>query len=257
LSNLNDKVRGGLDLSIDLAESGQTMRMTKILKEAQRLGRGSIPGLLASGWLQFQYGWKPLISDLFGCADESIRVVTNHLQRIQGKAQMAYRTPSNYSPSVIRAVTGKQACTIGIELNVPDFDLSRWSSLNPVSIAYELVPFSFVVDWVYDIGSTLRNFETAVCNETNFVAGYVSELRYITETRRVDLSKAVVQGENITRTEHHYMSYRTEIDFQRSILHSYPLPLQPQISLEMGWQRVTSAAALLSQMFEIAMSKRR
>lgn len=121
-------------------------------------------------------------------------------------------------------------------------DLARWTSLNPISIAWELMPYSFVVDWFYDIGSTLRNFETALLYN-QYVTGYVDELYVAVSKEDVDLKKRpAFQG-------YRYRSkgYRRKIDFNRSVLTSAPLPRKPQWKVSMGWQRWMSAWALSSQ----------
>lgn len=270
--------RGGLDLSVDLAEAGQAAKMlrstSKLLglvrsipelgplinratRQAQdgRLGRESAISIgkeIGDRWLEYQYGWKPLLNSIYGAADESLRVVLNKIQNFRATVRLPMSEPAGqwiheiYIPGEDRYnVIRKQSCDISIEMEVPSWDPARWSSLNPASIAWELMPYSFVVDWVYDIGGCLRRMESALLYSKRFKRGYVSELyNYFGAYQHegnwdTNLSGLVVQGR--------LSAYARKVEFQRSIFTSVPAGNLPTIRAELGSSRLLSAAALLSQ----------
>lgn len=259
LSRLNEKARGGLDLSIDLAESHQTVQMFKAIsklesytKGLQRFVKGKYGALtsLADYWLQYQYGWRPLVQDVFDTVD-LLQKRAVQLQRFKGSVTRPLRDftqtdqiINGFNVPVFNKVKGKEGCKIVIVLTVPDWDLAKFTSLNPVSIAWELLPYSFVADWFFDIGSMLRNYETAMLYNSRFKDGYVSYLK--AGTRECSTSfRGTANGYNV---ETH--ATRASYDFAyflRQPLTSYPFPRPPTISCELGWQRLTSAASLLSQ----------
>lgn len=273
LEKLNSKARGDLDLGVAIAEAGQTIRMIRSLKRFNVFAkkRSSPPKKggpkywedkfggskdVANGWLQYQYGWKPLMSDIFGAADESLRIVINQLQRfkagvrmpVAGSGDILYRSVEGVNAKVKREGQGIQACTIAIELEVPSFDLARWSSLNPVSLGWELVPYSFVVDWFYDVGSYLRNMETALLFNTRFRSGYISEL-FVWDGKEVcDNSVVYPIGATETRWFQGCESLIRQRKFVRSKLTSYPLPRKPTFKVDLGSERLFSAASLLRQL---------
>lgn len=268
LNRLNDKVRGGLDLSIALAESGTTKRMIKntfkVLNHARKLkppgGFGSTRDV-ANGWLQFQYGWKPLLGDVYGAANEAIRVVVNKLERISASARIPegrtyVREYASYGSStnvpVKRTVSegSFSGCKIGVSLEIPpdSFRLDRWTSVNPVSIAWELVPYSFVVDWFFDIGSYLRNIETGLLMGGYFRSGYVSE---IWRSEVLDELSNWVSPVTLYNQKHRYtdnVGERLDIIFTRARLSNYPFPRRPTLRVDLGSQQLFSAAALLRQL---------
>lgn len=265
LDRLNQKVRGGLDLSVAMAESSATFRMVRALTKAKRYFSGIGSKRWANEWLQLQYGWKPLLSDIYGAADE-ITNVSMDMMRFKGRAgygkdaSVGRLTPSyvdisgvsNYTDgpvSTMSKVKTFNACEIVVNLKYPTTvqQLARWTSLNPLSIAWELVPYSFVVDWFVDIGSYMRNLETSVIYNSAFSSGYKSELRVVNYfddanynyggnnyfTRVVKVG-AVGKGRLIT--------------FSRTLLTSYPSPRRPTINTDLSSSRLLSAAALLRQM---------
>jgi hypothetical protein len=266
LNRLNDKVRGNLDLSVALAEAGTTTRMIKntlkLLRHARKLkppgGFGSTRDV-ANGYLQFKYGWKPLLSDIFGVADESIRIVQNKIQRISAGSKVRESGPVtvvyssiNGSPNVpamrMRAESSFSGCRIGVILQIPPsaFRLDRWMSMNPISIGWELIPYSFVVDWVYDIGSYLRNMETALLYNTVFYSGYVTEIRRVEAEDFVANYDQVVNGVRHTIPE--AKGKLLHIEFFRRRLSAYPLPRKPTIDVSLSSSQLFSAAALLRQL---------
>lgn len=269
LEKFNSKVRGELDLSIALAEAGTTTRMvrgiTKVVNLAKMRGVGGLDDL-ANGWLQWQYGWKPLVSDVFRAADEAIRVVTHEIEKIRARVtipiwiQDKYIMSSKsidglYEPVMYRLIKGKASCTIAGRLNVSQFDLARWTSLNPVSIGWELIPYSFVVDWFIDVGSWLRNIETELRYGSAWNGGYVSELFAYDSIETSDSSKTWVSvGAGTTRWLKVTGGKRYR-QFQRQPLPSYPLARAPTFKVDLGSQRMISAAALLYQIFSGAVTK--
>lgn len=266
LNRLNERVRGGLDLSIALAEAGTTKRMIRntlrVLSHARRLkppgGFGSTRDV-ANGYLQYRYGWRPLLGDVFDAADESLRVVTNRLMKVTASARIPEdRTYTRYTsfsgvpnvPVERKVKAGSfSGCKLGVSLEIPNsaFQLDRWTSLNPISIAWELIPYSFVVDWFLDIGSTLRNVETALLYNTQFRGGYKSEIW------RSDIEDEISAWKSPPLYGRQYLFHDVygelyEVKFNRTILLSYPFPRRPTFKVDLGSAQLFSAAALLRQL---------
>lgn len=252
IDKLNDKARGDLDLSIDFAEWHQTARMLKatdqftgMMKTA--VGRFGPIKLASSLWLQYTYGVKPLLSDIYGAADESLRTVINKTERFRARATETYKPryvsfSTIFGPQNVKVITGtvKRSVTYGVDVRTPEFDPTRWSSLNPVSIAWEVMPYSFVVDWFLNVGGYLRNMETAVLYANRFRTGYCSRLSVwdlkVQETRPVTGGSQLWQG------------YYSGNGFDRATLTSYPAPSLPSFKAQLGSSRLLSAASLLANL---------
>lgn len=131
---------------------------------------------LASNWLALQYGWKPLVSDIYEAAvfiDHQLRNPLVHRVVVRRKAggrqdgnivNVTLRT----SPTVSikhRVISTRQIVALLSEVNT-----IRLSGLtDPASIAWELLPWSFVVDWVIPIGTWLENKSLANALTGTFV----------------------------------------------------------------------------------------
>lgn len=268
LDKLNGKVRGNLDLSIDLAEAGTTYRMLKAVSTmfsslrhpGRVLRRFGDTRDLANGYLSYKYGWKPIVDDIFGAADESLRICINRIQHIKAGKRMPTAREEYFSKSMLNFPAlpirreirpgSFQGCTIGVSLEMPDdaFAWNHWASLNPVSIAWEVLPYSFVVDWFYNVSGYLRNFETAMLYRTQFRSGYVSEMY------RSDWVDRIV-GESYSRNASPYKydlydssANCTHVQFQRRQLASYPFPRPPTFTVDLSASKLWSAAALLRQL---------
>ena len=253
LDKLNEKVRGSLDLSVDIAEAGQTAKMLKVTDQITDLARTAnrtFGPLKAAGnlWLQWTYGVRPLLSTVYGCAEESVRLVLNKTENFQSRASEYIVNPDITLDSIFGLLTYKstgrlkRSVTLGANLRTDQFDLSRFTSLNPVSIAWELIPFSFVADWFYDVGSYLRNLETYLLYNNKFNSGYRTDLK----VGSFSLERNVYFDGGFSLASGNYRV--TEI--RRSVLNSYPVPYLPSFEANLGSSRLLSAAALLSTLLK-------
>lgn len=257
LSRLNEKVRGTLDLSVLLAQAGLTVRMFRASENARlflqtfRGWRGLIKGT-SEARLAFAYGWSPLASDIYSTANESVRLVINEIEHV--RARMHENVPSGtsyvpvrwYGSCPVKMVrNGKFVCQYGLKFKTKGYDIARWSSLNPLSLAWELLPYSFVVDWVYDVGSYLRDLETSLLYANSFVNGYKtigtfydvtgSAGAYRRESNSYGYSEYIVSATTSGR-------YRSLV---RTKLVSYPAPRLPSFKADLGSGRLLNLAALI------------
>lgn len=115
-------------------------------------------------YLEYIYGLKPLVDDVLAAAKlMSKQAKEPLLLKAVGKAarQMDVKPGSNLlgSWSTMRRMAGSGnltvKCTLWARVN-PDLEwartLNQFGLINPIAIAWELVPYSFVVDWFVPIG---------------------------------------------------------------------------------------------------------
>jgi uncharacterized protein YlaN (UPF0358 family) len=113
---------------------------------------------ISGRWLELQYGWLPAIGDAYEAAKafaalqegrkNTVRVVHKVVKPIEGSA-----APTLYQCPGTSEVIG------AIEYEMSE-ELSFATSLgltDPLSVAWEIIPFSFVIDWFYPIGTFLDN----------------------------------------------------------------------------------------------------
>lgn len=203
----------------------------------------------ANGWLEFTYGWSPLVADIRGIATNVLGSVRNYLLRFKGNANVVIKEnayvdgPSGHVGRC--TIDGSVRVLYGVQMK-PGFDstLSTWTSLNPFSVAYELVPFSFVFDWILDLGGYMRNLETSLLYRNQFVSGYVSILTKYRSSSVFASSRKTGAGSSLELVGQ--CSYEAAT-FRRVITESYPSPQFPKIQADLGSSRLLSAASLLRQ----------
>jgi len=130
---------------------------------------------LANLWLEYVYGWKPLASDLYEAqilAHEALLKPVPIMARASGKGTRSQSLVVNGADVNIEY---KVDARTYLEANVTNSYLHSLSSaglINPLSIAWEVVPFSFVVDWFIPIGASLQAITAGVGLSLN--KGYTS-----------------------------------------------------------------------------------
>lgn len=251
LSKFVERVRGTLDMSVNAAQAGATRRMLTSAHKLHGKARGTKG--IAKAWLTYRYGWMPLLGDIFGAAEESMRISEHEIQRIRARATLPIEVSlkrevlfsGHYFDSYVKGA-GKQSCTFSAHLRVDGFDWARWTSLNPFTLGWELIPYSFVVDWVFDVGTYLRNFDTALMYNKQFVNGYVSELfAYDGEDEIQAGASQTNQFGNTTTIGGPVKGAVRSRYFRRLKLTSFPLPRLPVIRANLGWKNLFTIWALM------------
>lgn len=271
LEKLNEKVRGGVDLSVDILQAGQLKRMfnateklelftkiwaskTRSLRKVYDRAVGEERAIAAakaisSQHLEYIYGIRPLVSSIFGAAEERIRYVNNKLRSVKVRANdLGYQPRRVFLSTVYGAIyrdltewNSKLSVSLGITYKDADPDWKNYTSLNPISIAWELLPYSFVVDWIYNIGGYLRAVETSLLYENTFDSGY--RTNFIAITAQGD------QKFTYTSAPTGFQQWDTFVElkaYERSILTSYPSLDRPILEVDMGSSRMLAAASLLA-----------
>lgn len=273
VSSLMESIRGSLDLSIDLAQYSKTARIGRdVLKVISSLKRARNPvaiiKAIGDARLTWVYGIKPTLQSIFDAVEfEAIHYLNlNRFFKGRGKSVQTWKDKSfgdgwpdyTYSCNADRVESVRDE--IGIVLRIPDnptTGLARLTSLNPVSIAWELMPWSFVIDWFVNIGGYVRDLETALVYDKYFVRGYRTQTKrtHITErgVRHIDIPYVgLFSPAEQYRGHWSYTTIRSRKT--RVVLYSFPYPKPPVFNCNLGSGRLLNAAALLSTFLSLSES---
>jgi len=226
-----------------IALAFRDVRKGRFHSAAQRFGIGKPPkGLFASkafnaiqnNWMMYSYGWKPLIYEVHSAAEAVAKHfggVTPHFSfRSKGKAfskagpyfgivgTHVYPTWTVRKQIIARFATDKPLSN-GAELGLTD----------PFSLAWELLPYSFVVDWFVPIGTFLEN--AAAIRSLNGGTFIMSRK----DIHRLDvINGGWLSGPN----------YYEEVKFDRQILFSLPNPVPiPSVKELSSWTSLRHAVS--------------
>lgn len=200
---------------------GQDPKPTK--RDRDALGRmGKLPpGGKDSGhraselWLANEYGWKPLLMDVHGAAkhlaERDTADATRYRYTVRAKSSVV-TSPGywNHSPVSIGPISvvvhnnlhAESGCMFHLNYNLDNPALHEAAQLgltNPAAIAWEVLPWSFVADWLLPIGEYVNAMDAQL--GWSFLAGSRSERQidkrqaYLTpDTNAIGESTPVIQA---------------------------------------------------------------
>jgi hypothetical protein len=300
LSKAHDKMRGTLDLAVAMAEAGATARMARNRATAEGVIRSTSSAMkkaedwlrsgprdgavkrFASGligkkvaivvqivanipnyYLEWKYGWKPLMNDIYQVSEQSLRIADTFLRESIVTRSYQKLGPIPYGGQIYPFIAeptplwwwdrhGTQGTKLVLMYRNPlrDETAAQWTSYNPVNIVYELIPFSFVYDWFHNVGGYLRNMETALLVKNSFVAGYKTDFLYFDQWLDGSTYGVPVPDTNdgdptdAIRFLAHYGHRR----MSRVKLTSPPLPRFPRVKVDLSSDNLLTSAALLWQL---------
>jgi len=148
----------------------------------QRLGQWGEawrhPKMWGNLWLEYHFGWSPLLGDIHAAieiCDGSYpwySVIESSGFKLDSLTHPGEGVAWDVSSDDFR---GMLFCKMASEISISDMTLLKANQLglnNPASIAWELVPFSFVADWFGTIGlwiNSFTDFSGLSLNRTQFV----------------------------------------------------------------------------------------
>lgn len=208
---------------------------------------------LADEWLALQYGWKPLLSDVYNAAEELARISKEPRKfRVSSSKTVwwnkSYQVGQWNSVPVIKRDFGRYSCKyvyIFSYSNEVVTDLSRFGVTNPAAIAWEILPWSFVIDWFIPIGNYIDTWDATLgfsfekgCKTTfekwNTMSKANGTVFLSPHTRRVNAqaSKEYVRCDRVP-------------------LASFPLPRLPTFDPRLSFNKGVTTAALLRQRLKL------
>lgn len=220
------------------------------LRNLYNSSRAKDPTSAASNaWLQLQYGWMPLMYDVESAAkslasyvdDERHKVLTVRASVKQTQSRSPTYpysgTPVGSGTITLKVIDHEEArlCLkyrVNENLRVP----GQLGLLNPATVVWELVPFSFVADWFLPIGDYLEGLDVGL--RFSFEKGLLS--RKQTSTGFMSDCTAKWEGSPPSWSKTRVFATR---------MGSIPTPSLANItaSANLGWKRMISGVSLLRQ----------
>lgn len=118
----------------------------------RRPRRADVPGR----WLEYQYGWAPLLSDVYQMISEPPAPPPYECIG-RARSRVSFGKPDGFDSGWYELTyEAKTFASVRVKNPLSKF-LSEYGVTNPALLAWEALPYSFVVDWFYPVGSYLEN----------------------------------------------------------------------------------------------------
>jgi len=111
---------------------------------------------LADGWLELEFGWKPLVQTAYDALEAYQRRVKRgqYVSASSGSPFVSHDLET-HAKRVFEGKLSARATHCGYVANVGVVTLASMGFLSPAQIAWNLLPYSFVVDWFSNTGEAL------------------------------------------------------------------------------------------------------
>lgn len=259
IDELYESLRGNTDLLSSVAEqSQQGFRRTArkyvdfVIGWKRKIRKLELKDI-SRAWLTAQYELIPLASDVFAVAQALNGALTRNGIDLTFKGH--HRSSHSPKPLVSRGYSwGSHAPAGDYECHAkgkfkfvvnPSLDTAaQLTSLDPLVIGWNLMPWSFVIDWIYDVGSWVSAMETKARYASSFKGGYITT-RFVSEAGFNQYVSGKSGGGRVSAQINSLIKTKT---CTRTVYSSLPTPVKPRLNLEFGSKTLLNAAALLHVM---------
>jgi len=284
LNRLFDKMKGeGTNIANMLAERRQTIQsvgdtIKRIALVIHDLRRGDVtsatrrlfgdPGKaghaakslsgkdVANQWIALQYGWLPLCEDVYGLVNKlhvrsSTAWVTFHASASSSTSALSKRSWAWQLGTFKGFTTSK--CTMRYMIRAkPNLKLASPAALgltNPLVPLWEVIPWSFVVDWFLPVGNYLE--QLSADHGWTFIDGCLSSKETCFGVVDPGLVRKVIFAPPLN-TDIYTVQMKGAgawTRFNRTLLTGFPNPKLPRFKNPVSSAHVKNAIALLVQQF--------
>lgn len=225
----------------------------------RRLADGLDEERITRDWLAFQYGLMPALSDAYGAMEalnemerSDSHFYRSHLDIKKGQKIVTEDTTlygfaelGDYCRPITRTETF-HGCSAELSFDIVNDLTANLASLgitNPVLLAWELLPFSFVWDWFQPVGDYLGVLDATLGYK--FLAGSVSKVQRLES--RVMGAKSVTKlpPTFVARIHRLERGYTRLFKFERQLMTNFPGPRIPEFKNPITLGHFANAMALL------------
>lgn len=245
--------------NLGMTTSGSEVRAYRNRWRRKAAQQSDMRQFAANSWLEYSYGWKPLLSDIYAQAQNLAEVLTQHHYEIHERRGSA-KTRRVYDETIgtglpiwmnKKTVIVESKVVYIVRYRIPDGGSSvanTFGLVNPLEVAWELIPFSFVADWFIPIGNFLAGL--TAYNGLEFSSGVrVGQRKAVA---RCDTSPGPGRMNGSFRERAVFGGYRSEAhmhEIKRTVLSGFPRQSLPQFKDPRSFAHAASAISLLQSMF--------
>ena len=186
---------------IDIRKAYSNIRRGRIKRASSILGvslhERPRSASAAGRWLEYSYGWSPLVQDVYNILDKGFGELKLDIRARSFRSKSTSISFTNATPgpyhtgAAVLTTVHRASCSIRVSFPGTAFPaISAWGLDNPALLAWEALPYSFVVDWFLPIGNYLET-------SCNVLANCKLEEMSITQRVDTDLSAYARMTESV------------------------------------------------------------
>lgn len=210
----------------------------------------------ANLWLQWTYGWTPLLKDLHGLADHYNQEVTkDRIIKLSSKTTgsrnweyVTLTTLEGWKQIHTQYRSWKYTRKYVIYYKIAgdtSKSISQLGFTNPALIGWELMPFSFVVDWFLPVGNFISSLDATVgCVFEKGCRTTVTKRSAVTETKADPTSSS-----KTFKVDCRLLETAQDVAISRTTLTSFPSVAMPMWKNPVTAIHAANAIALLTLAF--------
>jgi hypothetical protein len=271
---LSRLARGKMELGVSLLEARKSINHLaitgiRLLTVVRNLRKGRFSAVadelglnlsrrkrytLAKDWLEYQYAWRPLIMDVSAAYDivqEGLQVPLTQKVTRNVKTGVTFQCQTwrdSTSGGKLTTYSSSESCPVDVGVKTIIYTrivlsevqkLQQLGLINPAEIAWELVPFSFVVDWFVPVGTFL-----SACTATygqEFVSG--TRTKWLSCDHEWECAEGSISNGLLSGTRTRPTAKLEVFEYNRQVLADFPVP-QIYGRRSLSTNKVVTAAAL-------------
>lgn len=167
----------------DLRRATARVKAGAKLRNQAQITRGGAVDVAANRWLEMQFGWGPLLSDMDGAA----RLLAERSTADKNRARFSVRSQvkekldkeeyfKSSSTSEIWKTKGFALCMVRVDFRFTNPALASITAdglTNPAALLWEETPFSFLADYALGLGAWLNRLDATLGKE--FIGGTITQ----------------------------------------------------------------------------------
>lgn len=260
-----------VNVAVAYAEASKTSQL--IFETARRLDKayrafrkGDLKGVaqnlnitpkrLHKSWLEYKYGWMPLLMDVKGAAEffaqqhvtRPPRFVVKASEEVTKTYDLSYNSqayggvPGDWRVTRTLSNHAKVTVKIWCELSNPHAAaLQQIGLTNPALVAWELVPFSFVFDWFVSVGDWLTGL-TAL-NGVTIRRQMISTVQDIGWVQTAPATVRLLSGVTYRHSGWNWISSARSYNRHWNV--PSPWTLTPPVTNNFGFTKLVTSLALI------------
>lgn len=252
---LEDVIHGRF---IEAARRFGLPRPTRYTRFGRKRNGGWYRKNISQAWLELQYGWLPLLSDVYGSAEALAEHDLDNPDRynITVKAMAKVVVQHEKVRSLVNATKVDNLVLYSdleseaeahvrldyIMVNDALRSLQELGITNPLNLAWELLPYSFAVDWFLPVGAWLQTLDAALGLHFRGGSMTVYERR---EARHQYLVNSPATGSQAGWRTLNAKGNSSNRTLNRTIFVESPLPKHPSFKNPMSWTHLANFMSLL------------